>query len=135
MADIDWFVKTMKRTFNKEVVRDEVSFESYDFYHEDIDDLLIPADHLKKLPNPLNLEAIMYIDEEGYEWILGVVEEDGTRRKLYEVWIKNGEQLAYEMYVDLFHQKQNRLTNKSRTVITSYSYIYRQILLLSRAKY
>ncbi|MEK4167493.1 hypothetical protein NST18_13690 [Anoxybacillus sp. FSL W8-0104] len=61
--------------------------------------MLVPAEHLEKLPNPLLLEALMYVDAEGYEWIAGVVVNEETRKKLYEVWIKNGEPIAYEIYV------------------------------------
>lgn len=35
-----------------------------------------------------------------YEWIAGYVLDMKTRKKLYEVWIKNGEQIAYRFYVD-----------------------------------
>lgn len=61
--------------------------------------MLVPAEHLEKLPNPLLLEALMYVDAEGYEWIAEVVVNEETRKKLYEVWIKNGEPIAYEIYV------------------------------------
>lgn len=36
----------------------------------------------------------------GYEWIAGFVIEEGNGRKLYEVWIRNGERIAYELYVE-----------------------------------
>lgn len=49
MFHIDWFVGTMKKTFNIVVKKEDVSYEAYDFYHEDLDDLLIPAEHLEKL--------------------------------------------------------------------------------------
>lgn len=100
MMYLDWFAETMKKTFNIEVKRDDVGYEAYDFYHEEIDDLLIPAEHLVKLPNPLLIETLSYVDEEGYEWIAGYVLDMETRKKLYEVWIKNGEQIAYKIYVD-----------------------------------
>jgi hypothetical protein len=100
MIYLDWFVGTMKKTFNIVVKKEDVSYEAYDFYHEDLDDLLIPAEHLEKLPNPLLFETLSYVDGNRNEWILGVVEEEGTRKKLYEVWIKNGEAIAYEIYVD-----------------------------------
>lgn len=100
MMYLDWFVGTMRKTFNIVVKNEDVSYEAYDFYHEDLDDLLIPAEHLKKLPDPLLFETLSYVDDDGYEWIAGVVLEEGTRKKLYEVWIKNGEPIAYELYVD-----------------------------------
>ncbi|WP_432354595.1 hypothetical protein [Sporosarcina sp. A2] len=100
MMYVDWFVGTMKKTFNIEVNREDVSFEAYDFYHEELDDLLIPAKHLVKLPNPLLLETLMYVDDKGNEWVAAFATEEGTRKKLYELWIKNGKPIAYEMYVD-----------------------------------
>jgi hypothetical protein len=100
MMYLDWFVGTMKKTFNIEVKREDVGYETNDFYHEEIDDLLIPAEHLVKLPDPLLIETLSYVDDEGYEWIAGYVLDKEMRKKLYEVWIKNGGQIAYEMYVD-----------------------------------
>ena len=97
---LDWFVGTMKKTFDIEVKRDEVGYEAYDFYHKEIDVLLIPAKHLEKLPDPLLIETLSYVDDKGYECIAGYVLKERTREKLYEVWIKNGEQIAYEIYVD-----------------------------------
>lgn len=95
---LDWFVETMKKTFKIVVKRDDVGYEAYEFYHEEIDELLIPAEHLEKLPDPLLIETLLYVDEEGYEWIAGYVLDEETRNKLYEVWIKNGEQIAYQFY-------------------------------------
>lgn len=99
MDYVNWFVKRMEKTFNTVVSHDEVSYEAYDFYHEDLDDLLVPAEHLKKLSNPLLLETLSYVDDKGIEWIAGFVLEEETRRILYEVWIKNGEALAYDLYI------------------------------------
>jgi hypothetical protein len=100
MMYFDWFVRRMKNTFQTVVSPTDVSFEEFDFYHEDVDDLLIPAEHLEKLPNPLILGTYSCVDKHGYEWIAGVVEEEETKRLLYEVWIRNGEQIAYDIYVD-----------------------------------
>lgn len=99
MTYVNWFVERMKKTFNTVVSQDEMSYEAFDFYHEDLDDLLVPAEHLKRLPNPLLFETLSYVDDEGIEWMAGFVLEEETRRILYEVWIKNGEALAYEFYI------------------------------------
>ena len=99
MLHMDWFVRTMERTFNVAVNIDEVGYEAYEFYHDEIDELLVPAEHLEKLPNPLLLEALMYVDAEGYEWIAGVVVNEEMRKKLYEVWIKDGKKLSCNIYV------------------------------------
>lgn len=100
MMNLEWFVLTLKKTFHVAVKEADVGYEAYDFHHEELDDLLIPAEHLVKLPDPLLLETLSYVDDEGYEWIAGFVLDEKTRKKLYEVWIKNGEKLAYEIYVD-----------------------------------
>ncbi|WP_378210913.1 hypothetical protein [Anoxybacteroides rupiense] len=94
-----WFVRTMKRTFNVAVKIDEVGYEAYEFYHEELDNYLVPEEHLEKLPNPLLFETLSYVDEKRNEWIAGFVRDEETEEKLYEVWIKNGEPIAYEIYV------------------------------------
>ncbi|MGX2961651.1 hypothetical protein JNUCC23_20690 [Peribacillus sp. JNUCC 23] len=97
MMYLNWFAKTMKKTFNIEVKREDVGYE---FYHEEIDDLLILAEHLEKLSDPILIETLSYVDDDGYEWIAGYAMDEGISKKLYEVWIKNGEQIAYKLYVD-----------------------------------
>ncbi|WJQ10371.1 hypothetical protein QT237_16995 [Geobacillus stearothermophilus] len=99
MLHMDWFVRTMKRTFNVAVTIDEVGYEAYEFYHEELDNYLVPEEHLEKLPNPLLFETLAYVDGNGNEWIAGFVRDEETGEKLYEVWIKNGEPIAYEIYV------------------------------------
>jgi hypothetical protein len=98
MDYVNWFVGRMKKLFDIIVVEDDISYEAYDFYHEELDDLLIPAEHLEKLPDPLLLETLSYVDENRNEWIAGMVLDEDTRDILYEVWIKNGEAIVYEMY-------------------------------------
>lgn len=99
MLYVDWFVKGLKKTFNVSVHEEEVGYESYDFYHEDLDDLLIPVKHLEMLPNPLLLETLIYVDESRNEWLAGIVLDEDTKEMIYEVWIKNGEAIAYEIYI------------------------------------
>ncbi|MEK3798630.1 hypothetical protein MHI18_10225 [Peribacillus sp. FSL H8-0477] len=99
MLYVDWFVKRMKMTFNTIILEEEVGYESYDFYHDELDDLLFPVKHLEKLPNPLLLETLIYVDESRNEWLAGVVLDEETKEMLYEVWIKNGEAIAYEIYI------------------------------------
>lgn len=49
MVYVNWFIRKMKKFFNTVVSQDGVCYEAYDFYHEDLDDLLIPAKHLESL--------------------------------------------------------------------------------------
>lgn len=51
MLHMNWFVRTMKRTFNVAVNIEEVGYEAYEFYHEELDNYLVPEEHLEKLPN------------------------------------------------------------------------------------
>jgi hypothetical protein len=98
MDYVNWFVGRMKKLFDINVVEDDISYEAYDFYHEELDDLLIPAEHIEKLPDPLLLETLSYVDENRNDWIAGIVLDEDTRDILYEVWIKNGEAIVYELY-------------------------------------
>jgi hypothetical protein len=100
MASIDWFIKKMEKTFHTFVIIKDIGYESNEFEHDEIDDLLIPEEHLIKLPDPLTLQTFSYIDNKGYEWIAGLVEDEGKRQLLYEVWFRNGQKIAYEIYVD-----------------------------------
>ncbi|MDE8565255.1 hypothetical protein PNH38_15460 [Anoxybacillus rupiensis] len=96
---LEWFIEKMKSEFGVEVKNEEVGYEAYEFYHDEIDELLIPVEHIEKLPNPLLLEAFMYVDKEGYEWIVGVVVDEETRDMLYEVWLKDGKRMSAHLYV------------------------------------
>jgi hypothetical protein len=90
---LDWFVGTMKKTFNIVVKREDVGYEVHDFYHEEVDDLLIPAEHLEKLPNPLLIEAISYVDDKGYEWIANYNVPVTSRKFLFHKgfpWVSQG---------------------------------------------
>src|SRR5699024_5164410 len=95
-----WFIRRIKRLFHTLAAKDDVSYEAYLFYHNDIDNSLIPAEHLSKLPNPLLLQTYQHIDSYGNDLIAGIVIEEDTRELLYEIWLKNGKAIAYEMYVD-----------------------------------
>ncbi|ANB60337.1 hypothetical protein [Anoxybacteroides amylolyticum] len=59
---LDWVIAKMKREFGVEVKGEEVGYEAYEFYHDEMGQLLIPVEHVKKLPNPLLLEALMYVE-------------------------------------------------------------------------
>lgn len=98
--DETWFLDRMANTFRANVSKHDLSYEAYMFYHEDIDDTIIPLEHLSKLPEPLLLQTYMYTDEKQNEWIAGIVIDQETRELLYEIWLKNGKSIIYEMYID-----------------------------------
>lgn len=98
--DEKWFFYRMKKSFQLEVQKENVSYEAHTLTHEDIDDSLIPVEHLDRLPNPLLLQSYLYEDSNDMEWIAGIVIEENTGKLLYEVWLKNGKALAYEIHVE-----------------------------------
>jgi len=49
---VDWFVDQMKTKFSIVVDRQEVSTESNELYHEEVDENLVPPQHLQVLPIP-----------------------------------------------------------------------------------
>ncbi|MFF3100944.1 hypothetical protein [Viridibacillus arvi] len=99
MINVDWFAYKMKKVFRIDVEKKDVSFEAYEFEHEDIDDLIVPSEHLVKLPNPLLFKTFQYVDDKRNDWIASVVlGNDGAN--LYEVWIKNGKSIAFEMHIE-----------------------------------
>ncbi|MFJ7745106.1 hypothetical protein [Peribacillus sp. NPDC097295] len=62
--------------------------------------MLILTEQLVKLPDPLLIETLSFVDVKDYEWIAGFVLDEKTKKKLYQVCIRNGGQIAYEFYVD-----------------------------------
>jgi hypothetical protein len=100
MQYMDWFVWTMKKTFNIEISIEDVSYQVYTFDHEDLEGLFIPQAHLEKLPKSFLFETLSYVDHKDNRWIAGVVLEEETGKKLYELWIRDNEPIAYELYVE-----------------------------------
>lgn len=98
--DERWFIERMKRLFNTFVSKDKVTYEAHIFAHKDIDDSIVPVEHLNQLPNPLLLQSYLYVDRKEKEWIAGIVIEENTGKLLYEIWLKNGKATVYELYVD-----------------------------------
>lgn len=92
------FVVRIKKLFGKEVTIDEVGMESHLFEHSDIDSSVVPLEHLQLLPDPVRFETYVYIDSERKEWITGMVYDTMTHRLVYEVWMKAGKTVAYELY-------------------------------------
>jgi hypothetical protein len=90
----------MKKTFRIVVSKEKISFEAYSFYREDLEDLLRSESYLEKLPNPFLFETMSYVDDKGCMWVVGMVLEEETRKQLYEIWIRDGEPIAYELYVE-----------------------------------
>jgi hypothetical protein len=87
---VNLFSQRMKNIFNVFVPLTNVCYTSS---KDSFDNLIF-----KKLPPSMNIHTLSYSDEKGNEWNAGFVVEKETRRLLYELWIKNGEPIAYELY-------------------------------------
>lgn len=96
--DAKWFMKQMQDRFQLETVEKDVSYEAYLFYHEDIDEAIIPTEDLKHLPDPMLLQTYLFIDDENNAWIAGIVIDKIERKLLYEIWRRNGKTLAIEKH-------------------------------------
>jgi len=96
---IDWFVKQMRERFCVIVEVTDVSTESNELYHDEIDESLVPIKHLDIHPNPILFQLVSYQDEEQNEWIACIAIEEEAFNWLYVVWLKNGETVYYHFYV------------------------------------
>lgn len=92
------FVSRIKQLFGKLVDVDEVGIESYLFEHSEIDPSVIPSEHLLLLPDPVQFDTFVYVEEDGKEWIAGMGYDSITYQLVYEVWICDGRTIAYELY-------------------------------------
>lgn len=95
-----WFVSRIQKIFNVSAVKEDISYEAYQFTHDDIDESIIPIEHLKELPNPFFLQSYSYVDKNDTEWIVGIVIDGTTGELLYENWLKNEKSIAYEIHID-----------------------------------
>lgn len=91
------FIVRIKQLFGKVVAVDEVGMESYLFEHSEIDSSIVSSEYLSSLPDPIQFDTFVYVDEGGKEWIAGMG-YDPLMRLVYEVWICDGRTIAYELY-------------------------------------
>lgn len=92
------FVIRIKQLFGKLVAIDEIVMESYLFEHSEIDPSVVSLEHLSSLPNPIQFDTFIYIEEDGKEWTAGMGYDPLTYRLVYEVWMCDGRTIAYELY-------------------------------------
>ncbi len=92
------FVVRIKQLFGKVVAVDEVGMESCLFEHSEIDSSIVPSEHLSLLPDPVQFDTFVYVEEDGREWMAGMGYDPITYRLVYEVWLCDGRTIAYELY-------------------------------------
>lgn len=95
------FVSRIKQLFGKSIAINEVGMESYLFEHSEIDQSIVSSEHLSLLPDPIQFDTFMYVEEDGKEWIAGMGYDPLTYRLVYEVWICDGRTIAYELYDEM----------------------------------
>lgn len=93
-----WFVERFKRVFQGTIGSNNISYEAQKLHRAEIDTTLIPEDHLRKLPEWMLIQIYTAKDEQGADWLAGIVINEKTRNLLYEFWLKDGEVIAYEFY-------------------------------------
>lgn len=92
---VEWFVHMMRSKFGVEVHPEKIGSEYTELYHDEIDEALIPPNHLEAIPDPLLFQILVFVDEEENEWIAGIVLDEFSKEWLYIVWVKNGEAVSY----------------------------------------
>ena len=92
------FVVRIKQLFGKSMAVDAVGMESYLFEHSEIDPSIVSSEHLSSLPDPIQFDTFVYVEEGGKEWMAGMGYDPLTYRLVYEVWLCDGKTLAYELY-------------------------------------
>ncbi len=88
-----WFKEEMLRRWRKEIVLNEVGFESILLERDEVNEDLIPLHEIQTLPNPLLAHSFIYVEDEGDEWICVVVTDESNRFNHYEAWLKNNEEI------------------------------------------
>jgi len=91
---VEWFVGTMKESYNIEIPIEEVGYESVELFHDEVGTEMIESSHIEKLPNPFISEMVVGIDNDNNEWIACIIVEEETNEWLYHVWLKNGERIC-----------------------------------------
>ncbi|WP_240376102.1 hypothetical protein [Bacillus piscicola] len=90
MEEIDWFVHMLKSLYQKSVDREDIGYEGIELYLDEIDEALIPADVLEPLPEFLLFETMLYVDEEGKDWLGAIALHPETNEWCLQVILHHG---------------------------------------------
>lgn len=97
MKELNWFVKTLECEFSIEVNCDQVSYEGNLLCLDEIDESLIPLETKHNLPDPLLFEMMMFIGEDGTEWIGAIAFYPDSREWLIKIILKDGEPILRKL--------------------------------------
>lgn len=90
MECINWFIKGCKKLTGKTLRAEQVGYEAAELAQEEIGYEFIPEEDLKQLPDPLLVETCVYDDEDGNEWIAGIVLCGDLNAGIYTFWTSQG---------------------------------------------
>jgi hypothetical protein len=96
MESIQLFSNVLKDCGKDVLDEGNISIESTELYHDEIDERIIPTEHIKQLPNPIQFETLLYEDEYGNDWIAGIVMNQDTGKREYIVLILKGEPIFHQ---------------------------------------
>ncbi|MED0665577.1 hypothetical protein P4T04_04510 [Bacillus badius] len=100
MDCVNWFIEGYKKLTGKTVLAEQVGYEAVELAQEEIGYEFIPDEDLRKLPDPLLVETCVYDDEDGNEWIAGIVLCGDLNAGIYTFWTRNGESISRQFIND-----------------------------------
>lgn len=89
MKAIQRLTEVMMEKYGIYVPISEIGYETVLLYKEEIDEQLVPTDKIDHLEAPIETGSASYIDENGDEHLVILVETGSVEP--YEVWLINGE--------------------------------------------
>lgn len=92
------FLNEFEQKKGKVVSIDEIGYETVWLYKEEVDDFLIPLDVLETLDEVVVASSILYIDENGDEYMrLAVQDHETLEYDKYVRWFINSTPLDWEI--------------------------------------
>lgn len=85
------FKQYMMKAHDIEIDENVIVWEAVTFYHEELDEQLVPVTELNGFPDPLTICCAEYDDENGDQWLFGIAIEDQSEKWLLGWVVKNGE--------------------------------------------
>ena len=98
MQSISVFLKEFEKRMNKKITIDDIGYETVWLYKEEVDEVLIPLDVLETLDEVVVASSVLYVDENGDEYMrLAVQDHETLEYDKYVRWFINSEPLDWEV--------------------------------------
>ena len=96
------FQMYMNSKYGIEIEENEVATESMILFHEEIDEELFLQEDLEKLPDPLLLLTMEYVDKNKQEWIFCIAAPEGNSDQwLHGLCIRDGKLVDNHILLDI----------------------------------